>query len=75
MTVRWPARIKPGSVCDVPVISTDFYPMFFQPAGAAPPEGQPLDGESLVPLLLGARAPQAMATSWSSTKTTAFSPS
>jgi arylsulfatase A-like enzyme len=26
LTVRWPGKIKAGTTCDVPLISTDFYP-------------------------------------------------
>ncbi|MFW6163655.1 MAG: sulfatase [Planctomycetota bacterium] len=51
--VRWPGRIKPGTKCDVPIISLDFYPTLVEVAGARPPTGQPLDGESIVPLLEG----------------------
>jgi len=50
MIVRWPGVIRPGTRCDVPVISQDFYPTFLDAAGAAAPEGAALDGESLVPL-------------------------
>ena len=47
--VRWPAKITPGK-CDVPVIGLDFYPTLVEIAGAKRPD-QPLDGESIVPLL------------------------
>ena len=51
--VRWPGVVKPGSRCDVPVISVDLYPTFLAAAGAAAPKGKVLDGESLLPLLRG----------------------
>jgi arylsulfatase A-like enzyme len=51
MFVRWKGRIKPGGVCETPVIGVDFCPTFLEIAGASKPDGQPLDGESLVPLL------------------------
>lgn len=35
--------VKPGSTCDVPVLSVDFYPTFLAAAGAAAP-ASPLDG-------------------------------
>jgi len=53
MFVYWPGKIKPGSVCDVPVISTDFYPTFLDIAGADKPEDYTLDGVSILPLLEG----------------------
>jgi len=51
MVVRWPAKVKPGSRCDVPVIGVDFYPTLLEIAGLEKQPGQVLDGESLVPLL------------------------
>jgi arylsulfatase A-like enzyme len=53
MIVRWPGVVKPGSVCDVPVISTDFYPTIAEMAGIRNDPGNPADGVSLVPLLRG----------------------
>jgi arylsulfatase A-like enzyme len=52
--IKWPGHAKPGSVCDVPVISTDFYPTLLDIAGAPPRPEQHRDGVSLVPLLKGA---------------------
>ncbi|MEZ6067778.1 MAG: sulfatase [Planctomycetaceae bacterium] len=49
--VRWPTGAKPGLVCDVPVISTDFYPTLLDIADLPPRPEQTLDGVSLVPLL------------------------
>ncbi len=51
MIARWPGRIEPGSECEEPVIGVDILPTFADVAGAPTPEGQPLDGESLVPVL------------------------
>jgi len=51
MVVRWPGVTQPGSTCDVPVIGVDLYPTFLELANANAPAGQPLDGESIVPLL------------------------
>ncbi len=50
LIVRWPGHVKPGSRCDVPVASIDFYPTLLNVTGAKPPK-QLLDGENLVPLL------------------------
>ncbi|MCS7467110.1 sulfatase [Stieleria sp. ICT_E10.1] len=41
--------------CNVPVVSTDFYPTLLQLAGLPPLPQQHLDGVSLVPLLKGAK--------------------
>ena len=51
LIVRWPGRIKAGSVCRVPVSSVDFYPTLLDVAGAKPDPRQALDGVSLTPLL------------------------
>jgi arylsulfatase A-like enzyme len=51
--IRWPGVVPPGSTCDVPVISTDFYPTLLEMAGLPQKPMQTLDGVSLVPLLTG----------------------
>ena len=51
LIVRWPRKVKPGNICDVPVIGIDFYPTILEMAGAPKPSGQVLDGESILPLL------------------------
>ncbi len=48
--VRWPGVTTAGSSSDIPTIHVDLYPTFMEIAGAAAPENQPLDGESLAPL-------------------------
>ncbi len=53
MIVRWPGHTAPASVCDAPVISTDFLPTFVEMAGFALPRDQIVDGVSLVPALEG----------------------
>ena len=50
LLVRWPGHVEPGSVTDVPVIGTDFYPTLAEIAGADA-GSQVLDGVSLVPIL------------------------
>jgi arylsulfatase A-like enzyme len=49
----WPDVIKPGTRSDVPVMNIDLYPTFLAVAGATPPQGKTLDGESLLPLFNG----------------------
>ena len=51
--IRWPEKIKAGSVCDTPVTNLDFYPTFCDVAGTPPPKGKILDGVSLNPLFEG----------------------
>ena len=54
--IRWPGVTRPGSVCDVPVVSTDFYPTILEMTGLPPRPSQHLDGLSLAPLLRGGKA-------------------
>ncbi|MHC4185598.1 MAG: sulfatase-like hydrolase/transferase [Planctomycetota bacterium] len=54
LIIKAPAMTKAGSVCNEPVISTDFYPTMLEIAGLAPKPEQHRDGVSLVPLLKGA---------------------
>ncbi len=51
--VKWPGVTPPGSVCEEPVITNDFYPTLLQLAGAKgnAKHNAEVDGESLVPLL------------------------
>lgn len=49
--VRWPGKVKPGTVSDAIVEYCDITPTFVELAGAKPLAK--LDGESFVPLLLG----------------------
>ena len=52
--VLWPGVTKPGALCNVSVIGTDWYPTLLEMAGverSAQEETQKLEGLSLVPLL------------------------
>ena len=51
MIVRWPEGIKPGTVCDVPVSSVDFYPTILEMAGVPANPNHVPDGVSLLPLV------------------------
>ena len=51
LIVRWPGVVRPGTVSDVPVISTDFFPTILEMSGAPAPARGAVDGVSLVPLL------------------------
>ncbi|HUW18832.1 MAG TPA: sulfatase-like hydrolase/transferase [Sedimentisphaerales bacterium] len=51
MIIKWPGVVKLGSVCNEPVISTDFYPTILEMVCLPPRPEQHIDGVSLVPLL------------------------
>jgi len=51
MIVRWPGRIKPGTVSEAMVEYVDVCPTFIAAAGGKPPAT--LDGRSLLPVLTG----------------------
>ena len=51
--IRVPGVTKPGSICDTPVISNDFYPTLLELSGLPLNPKQHRDGMSLVPLLQG----------------------
>jgi len=53
MMIKWPGVTKGGSVCNEPVISTDFYPTMLEMAGLEQMGEQHVDGVSLGPLLRG----------------------
>jgi len=51
LVVRWPGRVRPGSVCDAMVSFADLTPTLVDLGGGAAVEG--LDGRSFLPALLG----------------------
>lgn len=58
LLVRWPRVVKPGSVCETPVVLTDLVPTLLEAAGVdAAAEVGPLDGASILPLLRGETMP------------------
>jgi arylsulfatase A-like enzyme len=64
MIIKWPGAVKAGSVCEAPVISTDFYPTMLEMAGLPPRPAQHVDGESMVPLLKGTGGQKRKAIYW-----------
>jgi arylsulfatase A-like enzyme len=64
LIVKWPGVTKPGSVCDVPVTSTDFYPTMLDMAGLPPRPEQHVDGVSFAALLRGGAPPARPAIYW-----------
>lgn len=55
LIVRWPGKVKPGTICDSRVTHVDFFPTFLEAANIPIDPALPLDGESLIPLLTGKR--------------------
>jgi len=51
LIVAWPGLVKPGSTCDVPVITYDHVPTLLAATQTPLKKEQVLDGESLLPLL------------------------
>ncbi|MBB5438129.1 arylsulfatase A-like enzyme [Pedobacter sp. AK017] len=51
MIIRWPGVTKANSICEEPVVSTDFYPTLLQMAGLPQIPKQHIDGKNLLPLL------------------------
>jgi arylsulfatase A-like enzyme len=51
LLVRLPGKVKAGTSCDVPVISTDFYPTLLEATGQPLKPEQHKDGTSFVDLL------------------------
>ncbi len=57
LAVRWPARVKPGQVCDDFINLMDLAPTFLEAAGLKPPAE--MTGHSFLGLLTGAEKPGA----------------
>ncbi len=57
LIVRWPGRVRPGTIIETPVHGIDLTPTFLEVAGARAPEGQALDGIGLAGLLQGEPEP------------------
>jgi len=55
VVMRWPGRIRPGSVMGELISNLDFAPTFLDVAGLGKPADMP--GRSFLPLLLGRRVP------------------
>ncbi len=55
--VRWPGRIAPGTTTDAVAAAVDWYPTLLEAVGVREPakrsDGEPVDGRSILPVLLG----------------------
>jgi len=56
--MRWPGKIKPGSVIHDPIISLDILPTFIEASGNKVDKAWNLDGRSFLPLLTGIQTSQ-----------------
>ncbi|MAJ15704.1 MAG: hypothetical protein CBC27_01730 [Opitutia bacterium TMED67] len=56
MAIRWPEVVRPGTVCEEPVISIDLYPTLLEATHTNRPANARLDGISLMPLLNNSKA-------------------
>jgi hypothetical protein len=57
LLVRWPAKVRPGTVIAPIAAAVDLYPTLIDLAGIARVGNKPFDGISLAPWLLGKDAP------------------
>lgn len=64
LIIRVPGLTKPGTTCDIPVISTDMYPTLLALAGLPLRPQQHLDGVSIVSLFSGGPAPPSRTLYW-----------
>lgn len=62
--VRWPGRIAPDTVCDVPSMTMDLTVSMVSAAGARAPEGRTFDGIDLLKLVATHEEPPARALFW-----------
>jgi arylsulfatase A len=53
LIVRWPGRIRPGSVCSEPAMNIDLFPTLLSLAGLELPEDRIIDGKNIYGLLTG----------------------
>ena len=51
--VSWPAQLKGGKTCDVPMWSIDLFATALDASGLPMPTDKPLDGKSILPALKG----------------------
>jgi arylsulfatase A-like enzyme len=49
--VRWPGKVKPGSVTAQHAVTMDWVPTFLEAAGVSPDRNFPLDGKSLLQVI------------------------
>ncbi len=53
MFLKWPAKIKPGTLINTPVAHIDVMPTLAEAGGAALPKGVEIDGRDMLPAAMG----------------------
>ena len=51
--IRWPGKVKPGTICREPVNGTDVLPTLCAMAGVEVPIDRPIDGTNILPIFEG----------------------
>ncbi len=51
--IEWPAKIKAHRTTDFPAVTSDYLPTILDITGSEMPDRRPLDGQSLLPVILG----------------------
>ena len=64
LIIRWPQRGQQGAICDVPVISTDFFPTILEMVGLPAQPEHHADGVSIAGLVRGAKTLDRQAIFW-----------
>jgi arylsulfatase A len=62
--IRWPGKVKPGSVSGEPVNGTDILPTLCAMAAVPVPTDRPIDGTSILPLFTGEKLDRRMPLYW-----------
>ena len=62
--IRWPGRIKAGSVSSVPVNGTDVLPTLCTMAGVKVPTDRPIDGVNILPVFKGGKPARKIPMYW-----------
>ncbi|UCG47008.1 MAG: sulfatase-like hydrolase/transferase [Phycisphaerales bacterium] len=62
--IRWPGRVKAGSVCREPVNGTDVLPTLCAIAGVDVPAARPIDGANILPIFEGKKLERKVPLYW-----------
>ncbi len=62
--IRWPGKVRPGSVCHEPVNNTDVLPSLCEMAGVKIPTDRPIDGTSFLSIFRGKRLDRKVPLYW-----------